>query len=135
MNLGSLLHQINKYGFYKFFTSEIFPLNFKTESAQWWSNYQLHLIGGGMTFTALTEWYQQHNFPHPVIFSIVSMEVYQLLNEIVENKTYKGTNVDPIADINIFDIGGMVLFSFDNIKNFFSKKLNLADWSLQPRFL
>ncbi len=135
MNLGSPFHQISKYGWSKFFSSEIFPINLKTEGAQWWPNYQLHLIGGGMTYAALTEWYQQHNFPNPLIFSLATIGVYHLLNEIVENKTYKGTNVDPIADIYFFDIGGIILFSFDNIKEFFSKKLNLADWSLQPSFL
>ncbi len=31
-------------------------------------------------------------------------------------------------------VGGIVLFSFDNVNSFFSETLNLADWSLQPSF-
>lgn len=134
-NLLNPFRQISKYGWSKFFTSEIFPLNLKTKGAQWWPNYQLHLIGGGMTYVAMTEWYSSHNFPNPKLFSLTTMVIYHLLNEIVENNKYQGTNVDPIADIYIFDIGGIILFSFDSVKNFFSKKLNLADWSLQPSFL
>lgn len=134
-NLGSPFHQIKKYGWEKFFSNEIFPLSFKFRGAQWWPNYQLHLIGGGMTFVEINEWYKEHNFPSPIIFSLATIGIYHLLNEVVENKNYKGTNVDPIADIYFFDIGGIVLFSFDNIKNFFRNTLNLSDWSLQPSFI
>jgi len=135
MNLGSPFHQINKYGWGDFFSSEIFPVNLKTEGAQWWPNYQLHLVGSGMTYATMTEWYEQHNFPSPVIFSLATISAYHLLNEVVENGEYTGTNVDPIADIFFFDLGGIILFSFDNVRKFFSKKLNLSDWSLQPSFL
>ncbi len=134
-NLLNPFKQISEYGWGKFFTSEIFPLNLKTKGAQWWPNYQLHLIGGGMTYAAMTEWYSYHHFPNPKLFSLATMAVYHLLNEIVENGKYQGPNVDPIADIYVFDIGGIILFSFDNVKKFFSEKLNLTDWSLQPSFL
>ena len=49
-----------------------------------------------------------------------------------ENGYSTGDNVDPIADIYVFDIGRIILFSFDNVNRFFSRTLNLADWSLQP---
>ncbi len=134
-NLGDPFAVINRYGWSKFITDELFPIHLTKKGAQWWPNYQLHLIGGGMTFTAMKEWYEYHNFPSPVVMSISTMAIYHLLNEIIENDSYKGDNVDPIADIYFFDAGGIILFSFDSINKFFSEKLNLADWSLQSSFL
>lgn len=133
-NLGNPFPVIRRYGWGKFLGNEIFPIEFAKKGAQWWPNYQLHLIGGGMTFVAVKEWYEQHNFPEPVLFSLATMAAYHLLNEAVENGNYVGDNEDPIPDIYVFDIGGIVLFSFEGIDEFFSRELNLADWSLQPSF-
>jgi hypothetical protein len=62
------------------------------------------------------------------------MATYHIVNEAVENEAFQGNNVDPIADIYIFDIGGIVLFSFDGVKKFFAEEMNLSDWSLQPGY-
>ncbi len=87
-----------------------------------------------MTFVAVKEWYEQHNFPDPEIMSIATMATYHLMNEFVENGTYVVDNETPIPDIYVFDIGGIVLFSLKGVDKFFSEELNLADWSLQPSF-
>lgn len=133
-NLGDPFPVIKRYGWGKFLENEIFPIDITKKGAQWWPNYQLHLIGGGMTFIAVKEWYEQHNFPSPEILSLTTMAAYHLMNEFVENGAYVGDNEDPIPDIYVFDIGGIVLFSFDSVDKFFSEKLNLTDWSLQPSF-
>ena len=39
-----------------------------------------------------------------------------------------------IADIWVFDIAGMILFSFDAPNRFFSRQVVISDWSLQPSF-
>lgn len=134
-NLGNPFHAIKNYGWNKFITDELFPVHLTKKGAQWWPNYQLHLIGGGMTYIAMKEWYEYNKFPSPVLMSLSTMAVYHLLNEIVENDSYIGNNVDPIADIYFFDAGGIILFSFKSVQRFFSEKLNLSDWSLQPSFL
>ena len=133
-NLGRPLYSISKYGYWNFTKNELLPFTFKKRNAQWWPNYQLHLIGGGMTYVAMSEWYELHGFPAPKAFSIGTMFIYHSLNEIRENDGYDGINVDPIADIYFFDLGGIILFSFDGVKKFFKDELNLADWSLQPSF-
>jgi len=56
------------------------------------------------------------------------------LNETIENKGVVGTNTDCIADIYFFDLGGILLFSFDTPNRFFSRTVTLLDWSLQPSF-
>jgi hypothetical protein len=134
-NLMDPFSAIRRSGWNSFITNELLPIHLTKKGAQWWPNYQLHLIGGGMTFTAMREWYGLHNFPVPTVMSISTMVIYHLLNEIVENGSFKGDNVDPIADIYVFDMGGIILFSFNSVNKFFSEELNLADWSLQPSFL
>lgn len=131
-NLSDPFGPISRYGWGNFATNELFPLHLTKTHAQWLPNYQLHLIGGGMTYRAMYEWYEAHKIPAPRAMSITTMAFTHLLNEVVENGAYQGDNVDPIADIYFFDIGGIILFSFDNVNRFFSEKVVLADWSLMP---
>ena len=131
-NLGSPFRTIGHYGVGKFLKQEVFPIGLGIGEAQWWPNYQLHLIGGGMTYVATAEWYEHYGFPVPNILSMVTMGAYHFLNEVVENGNYVGETVDPIADLYIFDVGSVILFSFDGVKRFFRDELHLADWSLQP---
>lgn len=133
-NLGSPFAGIAQYGWWDFLRREVLPISFTAESGQWWPNYTLHLIGGGMTYVAMGEWYEAHGFSSPAIWSGGTMAAYHLLNEFVENGRYEGVNVDPVADVWLFDIGGILLFSNDAVCRFFSKELHLADWSLQPTF-
>lgn len=133
-NLLAPLPAINKLGWKKFIGNEIFPMTLNTKGAQWWPNYQLHLVGGGMTYRMLSEWYAAHGFAYPKTSAGVTTAVYHLLNEAVENENYSGENTDPIADIYIFDIGSIILFSSDAVAEFFATKLELADWSSQPAF-
>jgi hypothetical protein len=131
-NIRDPFHSIRIYGTRNFIKDEVFPLELKTQSAQWWPNYQLHLIGGGMTYIALREWYELHDFPMPMLCALTTTAAYHLLNETVEMNNYQGITVDPISDIYLFDLGGIFLFSNDRVKEFFSSTLNLRDWSLQP---
>jgi hypothetical protein len=53
------------------------------------------------------------------------------VNEATENGSFVGPNVDPISDVYIFDIGGVILFSSDAVAGFFSRTLSLTEWSGQ----
>lgn len=131
-NIKDPITPINNYGWWRFIKDQVIPFSIDKNDAQYWPNYTLHLIGGGRTFAALNEWFEYHNFPSPTLFSTLTYAAYHIVNEAVENEAYQGDNVDPIADIYIFDIGGVILFSFDGVKKFFAEEMNLADWSLQP---
>lgn len=133
-NLLAPFSKISQYGWRKFLSTEVLPIEFRKKNAQWWPNYQLHLIGGGMSYAALEEYYRYYNFQYPKTYSALSIFTYHYLNEIIENNAYSGVNVDPIADIYVFDLGGCILFSSETVKRFFSKTLHLRDWSLQPSY-
>ena len=133
-NLGSPFTAISHYGWGNFLSNEVFPITIAKKGAQWWPNYQLHLIGGGMSFVMQKEWFESHNFPAPWLLSFTSLMAAELFNEVVENGTYAGETVDPIADVYIFNWAGVLLFSLPGVPKFFSETLNMADWSLQPSF-
>jgi hypothetical protein len=134
-NLGDPFPRIRKYGTWKFLRQEILPIGFGADNMQWAPNYEQHLIGCGMLYTAMKEWYEDKNFPVPWLFSSITLMSQHLLNEIMETGPYEGWSVDEISDIYVFDLGGIILFSFDNINAFFHDKLNLADWSLQATIM
>ncbi|MDP8238226.1 MAG: hypothetical protein P9X24_03970 [Candidatus Hatepunaea meridiana] len=133
-NLSHAGSVIKQYGWRRFIETEVFPTTISLKNAQYWPNYKLHLIGGGMTYIAITEWFKYHRYKYPRVLSWITMGSYHFLNEIVENNRYVGPNVDPIADIMIFDPLGIALFSIRGVPQFFANRLNMADWSFQPLY-
>ena len=133
-NIANPFPAISADGWKTFLTEEIFPLSFTQSTARWTPNYSLHLIGGGMTYTSLKEWFEDYGVPAPRVFSAATIMASAFINESLENKGFVGFNTDCIADIWVFDIGGIILFSFDWANRFFSQQVVIADWSLQPSF-
>lgn len=133
-NLAHPFSRISESGWKAFVTQELLPLSFTKDTVRWAPNYALHLLGGGTTYTAMTEWFEAHEVPLPRLFSGMTLLAAAFLNETIENKGVVGTNTDCIADIYFFDLGGILLFSFDAPNRFFSRTVTLSDWSLQPSF-
>ncbi len=133
-NLSDPFSTIRNYGWWNFMKDQVLPLSLNKKNAQFWPNYTLHLIGGGMEYAALKEWYEYNDYPIPGWLSAVTVMSYHVINEVAENGSYVGDDVDPIADIYIFDIGGILLFTSESVRKFFAEDLNLSDWSQQPSF-
>ncbi len=133
-NLSHPIENIKKIGLKEFISTEIFPLSFKKQTAQYVPNFTLHLVGCGSDYRALHEWYKAHNYRAPRVFTTLTYISGRVLNEVVENGNYSGPSVDAIADMYLFDILGVLLFQNDRIANFFSSTLNLANWSYQPMY-
>ncbi len=131
-NLKDPFTPIRNYGWGNFIQDQIFPLSLNKKNGQFWPNYSLHLIGGGMAYAKTREWFKYHNYPYPSLLSAFTTMTYHFINEVVENGWRVGDDVDPIADFYLFDIGGIVLFSSESVKRFFAEELNLSDWSQQP---
>ena len=131
-NLGHPAIVIGEVGWWKFTRTELLPLTFNSEGAQWVPNYLLHVMGGGMSYVTLSEWYRFHNVKYPQVFGFITLMSADLLNEAVENNGYIGSNSDPIPDVYIFNFAGVALFSSEKVQRFFSQKLHMADWSMQP---
>ena len=132
-NITAPLPQIQAYGWKKFAGQELFPTSLRMDQSQYFPNYTLHLIGGGMAYRKISEWYDYHGYPLPAVLGALTTMSYHYVNEIIENGPgcfY--SNVDPIADLLVFDPLGIALFSFDGVSRFFSDKLQLNEWSSQP---
>ncbi len=130
--VGHPMRTINEFGWNEFIRTELFPLTLNMQGNQWVPNYFLHLIGGGLHFRATEEWFRYHGFSSPRLWSIGTMIIYHGLSEIAENHGNENLTVDHLADLLFFDPASMVLFAHDGVCRFFSEKLNLAEWSMQP---
>jgi hypothetical protein len=131
-NVASPFKAVETEGWGKFARTELLPLSFTPTSARWVPNYGLHLIGGGVTYTMLREWYADQGMPIPAAFSIATMYAAAFINETLENNGVDGVNTDCLADLYVFDLAGILLFSIPPVNAFFSKYVIVADWSLQP---
>jgi hypothetical protein len=129
-NLVHPFDAIADYGWGRFLTNEVLP-NPNRRTAQWVPNYFGHIIGEGMTFRATEEWFRYHGHRHPRRLALATTVVQSLLNEVVENGAYRGTNVDPIADLYIFNPLGILLFQSEKVAAFFSGTLHMAYWPRQ----
>lgn len=135
-SMVSPFEAIDAHGWGRFVTQEILPLSYTTASARWAPNYGLHLIGGGQTYAELREWMLAHDASPFVATALSLATVFSaaFVNETIENNQRPGPNTDALADLYIFDLAGVILFSFDGVKRFFSRTIQVADWSLQPAF-
>lgn len=132
-NLRNPVASIDNLGWWKFFSREIIPISIDSGNAQYWPNYTNHLIGGGMSYRMMREWFRWHGFAHEVPWALATLTVYHLLNETVEMDDKVGWRVDPVADFYIFNVAGVLLFNSDWACQFFSQRLHLTDWSF-PSF-
>jgi hypothetical protein len=133
-NITDPIPQIKKSGWHEFIFQEVIPGSLNMADAQYFPNYTLHLLGGGMQYRKMTEWFDYYGYPFPALWSIISVMSYHYINEIIENGDGIGPNVDPVADLDIFDPLGIILFSFDGVCKFFSSTVYLNDWNNQPAF-
>jgi hypothetical protein len=133
-NITSPAYHINHYGWDRFLEQEVFPTSLNQDKAQWVPNYGHHILGSGMLYARMGEWLDYRAYKHPYLLSFLITTTYQFMNETLENNHSDETNVDPIADLLIFNPLGFLVFSSTSVKRFFSETVRMYDWSLQPVF-
>lgn len=137
-NLSHPVKYVRMYGPWDFMREQVIPFG-NIDKLYWWPNYTLHLIGGGITYTALQEWSRAHHVKYPRVIAASTIITAALINESVEEKIRAEgfrLNVDAVADFWLFDLGGMFLFEFSpGVNRFFSQTLHARDWSKQPAVL
>ncbi|MDZ4668771.1 MAG: hypothetical protein SGJ00_12950 [bacterium] len=136
-NLSKPVKYVRLFGTKDFFLEQVVPFG-NSQKPYWYPNYTLHLIGGGITYTGLKEWYVAHQVPAAGVLSAATVLSAALINEAIEERQRGGNfilNVDAVADVWIFDLGGILLFQSEGVNRFFSQKLHMRDWSRQPMLL
>jgi len=133
-NLAHPIRAIEAEGWGNFARKELLPFSTGLSDARYWPNYTQHLIGGGMTYRMMREWYRLHGYRHERAWAAGTIFFYHYCNEIVECAWLEGTTTDPIADLYIFDPLSCLLFESDRVSRFFGQTLNMMDWSYQPAY-
>jgi len=134
-NITHPIENVKKFGVDEFVELEIFNLSFDPSKGHFLPNIANHVLGNGMLYVKLEEWYNHHQYPLPRLMSLGTTTFYQVMNEVIEHPSgYRYINVDSISDLLIFNPLGILLFSFDNMKYLFSNTLPIQDWSLQPMY-
>ncbi|KAB2923363.1 MAG: hypothetical protein F9K22_09315 [Bacteroidetes bacterium] len=131
-NLRAPIANIRAFGVREFFDQEIFNFTIGRRHAEFLPNIADHAIGNGMEYAKLAEYFDHHGVPLPYLWSGLTTTSYQVVNEIIEADGYRGVNVDLIADIYLFNTAGIVLFSTEWGKRFFSETVPVYNWPGQP---
>lgn len=134
----SLVHPVKAIevvGVKRFVDSELIPFGFSKTNSQWIPNYGLHLIGGGMEYARMTDYFAYHNFKNPRLWAAAISLTEQFVNEAVESVGKKELSYSAVADFYFFDIPGILLFSFKPVQRFFSEKIILRSWLGQASFV
>ena len=123
-------------GWKKLLTDEILPITFDSSDLtdlSWdaYPNYAGHLLEGGIVYRRLTEWFQARDVPAPALLAGVTNLAASILNEAYENHGAQEGTGPMVADLYLFDIGGMFLFSSDRVARFFANRLRATVWTGQ----
>lgn len=131
-NVRNPFKTISTFGWNEFAHQEIFNFTIGVKNAEFVPNIAGHTIGNGMQYAKLAEYLAYHGYEYPQLWSGLTTTAYQVVNEIVEAEGYRGINVDLVADIYIFNLAGIGIFSTEWGKRFFSETLPINEWSPQP---
>src|SRR6185503_9453640 len=106
--------------------TEVFPLS--VGQAGWIVNWTEHFFGGGVTYRELADWYRQHGAPAPMVLAGTTTMVAAALNEILEHPDATEVSSSSVADLWIFDLGGILFFSWDPPARWAQRHLHATTW-------
>ncbi len=128
-NVSHPVRNLERIGVANAAAQEVFPFRaLDVRHGHFVPNWFMHTLGEGRLYRKLGEWYADAGFAYPKLLGGVTVVAMQVLNEVVENGSYRGPNQDPIADILIFNTLGLLLFSSDAVNDFFRHDLRICYW-------
>jgi hypothetical protein len=123
---------LRTYGYRTWVRRQLLPLTGqKNGGGQWVPNYELHLLGGGMTGVRITEWYEQHGTPHPELAAAATAATWHIMNEMIEHQGGEPT-ADAVSDLLVFDPAAFLLWRNDRLQRAFSTRIEMTNWPGQP---
>jgi hypothetical protein len=119
---------IRTYTWDRFVKRQLLPMSGKSSGGgQWLPNYQLHLMGGGMTGVRMTEWFIQHDVSHPELAAAATVTAWHLMTEMIEHQNGV-PSADAVADLLIFDPAAFLLWRNDALQRAFSGRIEMTNW-------
>lgn len=134
LTAGHPIRTLDEFGWWRFATTEVIPTTLSMNKNQWVPNYFLHLMGAGMDSRKTEEWFRYQGYSHPRLWSEATMTAYHVLTEVIETRNDTSVTSDHLADLGIFDPLSMLIWTNDGVCRFFSEKLQLNEWSMQPAY-
>lgn len=118
-------------GWWRFLSRQVLPFTLHERQSKWFPNYFGHTLTGGILSRRLGEWMERHGVPAPMLVGGVLTMGAALLNEAYEHGGLEVGTAGTVADLYIFDLGGILLFTNDAVARFFARKLNANVWPSQ----
>ncbi|MCP4134896.1 MAG: hypothetical protein GY754_28235 [bacterium] len=128
--LGNPFNTVSDYGWGNFFWDEFIPNTHRGQA--YFPNYLWHLVGGGMRYKLMEEYYHYHGYEYPKLCAWISVYTMHIMNEIVQAEDQQNS-VDAIADLYFFDLLANFLFEIDGVNRFMSRTLHFRGWSHQTQ--
>jgi hypothetical protein len=130
--VGHPIRSLNAYGWKHFATSYMIPTSFDLNRSQWVPKWFDHVLGGGLHYRKTEEWYRYNGYSHPRLWAFGTINAYHYFEELMENKGDTTLSMEYLGDIEVFGPISILLWSNDGVCRFFSQKLQMQEWSLQP---
>jgi hypothetical protein len=144
--VGSIVHPVASIersgGWRTFFSEQILPVRAvewvrsgfdwqAVDNMQWYPNYFGHFIEGGITSRRLAEKLQSQGVPWSGFIAGTVTMTAAMVNEAYTHQGLTQGTGETVADLYVFDLGGVLLFSLDPVARFFSEKLHATVWTGQ----
>lgn len=146
---NSILHPLasikNTGGWGNFLKEQILPIQtvdwiksgFDWDAADnmtWYPNYFGHFIEGGITSRRLSEKLRSQGIPMASAVAGATTMAASLINESYTHPWLVDGTGGTVADLYLFDLGGIVIFSLDPVAGFFAERLHAQVWPSQAAF-
>ena len=144
--LNSIFHPFesigNTGGWGNFLEEQILPVEavkwvrsgFQWDAADnmtWYPNYLGHFVEGGITSRGLAERLRAQGVPYASALAATTTMAAAVLNEMYTHPDLVDGTGGTVADLYVFDLGGVLLFSLDGVARFFSETLHASVWPSQ----
>ncbi len=142
----SLFHPVRSIqqsgGWGTFFKEQIFPIQAfnwiksgfdwgAADNMTWYPNYFGHFVEGGITSRRMAEQLRARGVPFATEIAGVTTMTAAFLNEAYTHPELTQGTGGTVADLYVFDLGGVLLFSVDGVADFFANTLHANVWPSQ----
>lgn len=101
------------------------------DNMTWFPNYFGHFIEGGITHRRLAEKLSAQGVPGAYVLAGMTTMGAALINEAYTHPYLVDGTGGTVADLYVFDLGGVIAFSFDPVARFFAETLHANVWPSQ----
>jgi hypothetical protein len=98
-------------------------------------NLGLHMIGGAYDKLFLYQFFEEKDYPAPMLFTAVLSYMGHFGNEALELTNSNISSHDNIADLFFFDVVSFYLAFNPKVMNFLVNDLEMHTWHSQPMYL